>query len=97
MAERNNDDAAVTRLLKENLELTRENNRYLKKLHRDAVIGLWIRVLWVAVLVGIPFILYFYVIQPYFAAFGTSIEQIQLDISELPGFRVFRLIFPTGE
>lgn len=96
MTERD-DDARVVRLLKENIELTRENNRFLRKLHRDAVISIWIRVLWIAVLIGIPFILYFYVIQPYFAAFGTSIEQIQLDIAELPGFRVFRLMFPTGE
>lgn len=44
-------------LLKENLALAKENNRLLKRLHRNALIGLIVRVvLWLLVL-GVP--LYF--------------------------------------
>ncbi len=85
------------RLLRENIELARENNRLLRKLWRSTVIDFWIKLLWYAVLIGLPFALYFYVLEPYYAAFGSSYEQFRLGIQELPGIKSIELLFPGGE
>lgn len=65
-------------LLKENIELARENNRLLKKMHRNAVIGTWLTVLWYAILIGLPFVLYFYILEPYFGTLQESFEQFRV-------------------
>ena len=78
------DEEEITRLLKENTELVRENNRILKKMRRNAVIELWVRVVWYAFLIGVPFLLYFYLLGPYLAAFG---------IHQFPGLKTFQSLF----
>lgn len=74
-------------LLEENLKLSRENQKILKKLHRASVIGIVMTVVWYTLLIGLPFALYFYVLGPYFEAFGSSFEQFQEGIGELPGLK----------
>ena len=56
-------------------QLLEENNRLLHSLHRGAWISFWFRIFWYAVLLGLPFILYFYVIEPYVTAITNSIDQ----------------------
>lgn len=51
-------------LLLENQKLLTENNKLLRKIRRDAVIGFVFRILWLAVIFGLPFYLYFYFIEP---------------------------------
>ena len=53
-------------LLRRNLELTRENNKLLKKLHRSMLVGSIVRLLWWAVIIGVPVAIYYYIVQPYF-------------------------------
>ena len=57
-------------LLEKNAELLEENNQILKKIHRNAVWGFWLRIAWYVILVGLPFALYYLVIEPYFEALG---------------------------
>jgi hypothetical protein len=45
-------------LVKQNLELTKENHRLLKKMRRSALIGGFFKLLWIAVLIGVPVYLY---------------------------------------
>ena len=59
------DQYEMKKLLEETNKLTKENNEILKKLHRDAKIGLWLRITWYVVIIGLPFALYFYVLEPY--------------------------------
>lgn len=91
------DNDSHDRLLREHTELLRENNKLLRKLWRSEVVGIWLRIFWYALLIGLPFALYFYVFEPYFAAFGSSYEQFRLGIRELPGFKGIELFFPTEE
>jgi hypothetical protein len=77
------------RLIKENGDLVRENTALVKKLYRNSIIDFWIRIIWFALLIGLPFAVYFYVLEPYFEAFGGSYEQFRLGIGELPGFKAF--------
>ena len=79
----------IKRLLEKNSELIKENNSLLKKLHKSSVIGIWIRITWYILLIGLPFALYFYVLEPYFAALGSSYEVFSAGMQEIPGWKQF--------
>lgn len=81
--------------LKENRELLDENNKILKKIHRNAMWALWLRVLWYAVLIGLPFAFYFYIVEPYFDAFGSDYATFRAGIQEIPGLKSFTNAFGT--
>ncbi|MEX0652443.1 MAG: hypothetical protein WD509_01895 [Candidatus Paceibacterota bacterium] len=51
-------------LLKKNLELTKENNKILKKMRRSALFGTIIKLVWLAVLIGLPVYIYFQFLEP---------------------------------
>jgi|TARA_Y100000310_G_scaffold7875_1_gene8556 hypothetical protein len=55
----------VRRHLRKQLELIEENNKLLKRMQRAAMWGIIFRVLWWAILLGLPFIIYLYFIEPY--------------------------------
>ena len=74
-------------LLKQNAALLQENNELLKKIHRNAVWGFWVRIVWYTLLFGLPLLVYFYVLEPYFFAIGSSYENFIDGLNELPGFR----------
>lgn len=90
-----NDHAEMKRLLEENLQLAKDNNALLTKLHRNSVIEFWIRVVWYAVLIGLPFALYFYILEPYFEAFGSNYEVFRAGIAELPGLKGLEKLLPS--
>ena len=89
----NKNETEVMRILEENTVLVRENNLILRRLRRNSVIDLWLRVVWYAILIGLPFVLYFYILAPYFDVLGISSEKIRLGIGQLPGVKIFQSMF----
>ena len=86
------DEREYTRLYElmlENQRLLTENHNLLKKMRRSSIISFWFRVIWTLFIIGIPFILYFYVIEPYFEAFDSSIEEFKEGLREVPGWKQF--------
>jgi hypothetical protein len=79
--------ADLQKLMEKNAELLEENNNLLKKIHRNGVWAFWVRVAWYVVIVGLPFALYFYVLEPYFTALGSNYEVFRAGINEVPGLR----------
>ena len=79
----------MQRLLLENQKLLAENNELLKKLQRNARVTMWVRIIWFLFIIGIPFVLYFYIIQPYFDALGSSFGTFQTGLQEIPGWKQF--------
>lgn len=79
----------IQRLLQENHRLLAENNTLLKKIHRNALIEFGVRICWYVLLIGLPFALYFYMIEPYFTAIGFSFETLLLGMQELPFYENF--------
>lgn len=75
--------------IERNTELLKENNKLLKRLQRNARWGLIIRLVWFAVLIGLPFALYFYVLEPYFTALGSSYDTFEAGVQEIPGYKQF--------
>ncbi len=59
------DHDTIEKLMVENQRLLAENNLILKKLQRGATWGFWFRIVWIAVLLGLPFVTYFYFVAPY--------------------------------
>jgi hypothetical protein len=76
-------------LLEKNSKLLEENQVLLKKMHRSAVWGMWIRIIWYVMLVGLPFALYFYILEPYFTVLGSSYEVFSTGMQEIPGWKQF--------
>lgn len=62
--QQSNNDSDIKSLLQENLEITKENNELLRVLKRNNTIALVLRIAWYAIILGVPFILYFYVLDP---------------------------------
>lgn len=79
----------VKRLLEKNTELLQENNKLLKKMYRNVIAGIWIRIIWYVLLIGLPFALYFYVLEPYFTALGSSYTTFSTGMQEIPGWKQF--------
>ncbi len=84
--------------LDKNAELLEENNALLKKIHRNGLWGFWLRVIWYVVLIGLPFALYFYILEPYFTALGSNYEIFKTGINEIPGLKgLEQLLEKLGE
>ncbi len=79
-------------MLEENNKLLEENNRYLKRLYRNAKWSFWVRIVWYLLLLGLPFALYFYILEPYFTLLGSSYDQFNAGIQEIPGWKQFNLM-----
>lgn len=75
--------------LKKNRELLEKNNILLRKLHRNAKWAMMIQVLWYIVIIGIPFAFYFFILEPYFTALGSSYETFNAGMQEIPGWKQF--------
>ena len=84
-------------LMLENQRLLTENNQLLNKINRRSIWSFWFRLAWMMVLIGIPFVLYFYVIEPYFSALGSSFETFREGLQEVPGWKQFYEAVRGGE
>lgn len=83
------DHAELKRLILENTALLKENAKLLRKIHRNGLLEFWTRVSWYVLLIGLPFALYFYVLEPYFTAMGSSYETFSAGMQEIPGWKQF--------
>lgn len=72
-----------------NKALLEENNRLLHRMYRFTLVGFWVRVVWYVLLIGLPFALYFYILEPYFTALGSSYEVFSAGMQEIPGWKQF--------
>jgi hypothetical protein len=94
-SEKEDQHEELLRLTRENNELLKENHEYLRKMYRNDMIGLTLRVVWYAILIGLPFAVYFYVLEPYFEAFGANYEEFREGMAEIPGLKSFEQFFPS--
>ncbi len=83
----------MKKLLEENLLVSRENRKLLKSIRRIGIFELILRLLWYAILIGMPFAVYYYVLGPYFESLGASYGQFSQGVQELPGIKVLGTIF----
>ncbi len=71
----------IKALLRRNLELARENNKLLKKIRRNSVIANIMRLVWWAVIIGVPVFLYYYVLEPYLIELNNTYQELQMGVT----------------
>ena len=76
-------------LLQENKRLILENNDLLRRMNRLQRWSLVLRSIWFLVIIGAPFVLYFYVLEPYFTTLGSSFSTFEAGLQEVPGWKQF--------
>jgi Trk-type K+ transport system membrane component len=76
-------------LILENQRLLSDNNQLLKKMYRRSVLSFWLRIISTLILIGAPFVLYYYVVEPYFDSMGSSFSTFQEGLQEIPGWKQF--------
>ena len=84
----------ILRLLRENVELSKENQKLIKRNARYNKYSFYAQVLWYALIVGFPFLVYFYVLQPYFEVFGANYEVFREGMSQIPGLKGLENLLP---
>lgn len=74
-------------LIKENIRLTRENNRLLRKLWRAELWSFWSKMFFMAVMVGVPVLIYRYyladVVQDLWHTYDQVLEGVE-QLEQLP-------------
>ena len=83
------DHQIMHELLEENQRLLKENNDLLRKMMRRSTWAMFLRVLWLLVILGAPFALYYYVIEPYFNTVSESLGTLNDGLSAVPGWTQF--------
>lgn len=70
-------DPALERELKEIRALVEDNNRMLQSVRRDAMIKSVVSIIWIAVMVGLPILVYFVYIEPQLRTIGEATKSLQ--------------------
>lgn len=68
-----------------NQELLTENNKLLKKIQRANAIAFWLRLLWIAIILGLPVLVYYYAIAPYYSSVESAFQFLGVDLPSIPG------------
>ena len=76
-------------LMLENQRLLTENNQLLKKIRRSGIWSFWLRVISFLLVIGAPFVVYYFVIEPYFSSLGSSFQTFRDGLQEVPGWKQF--------
>jgi uncharacterized membrane protein len=69
-------DGELKGLLLETLKISRENNKMLRAMRRDATIGRILSVVWFLIILIGPVVLYFYFLQPYIDQVLSTYESV---------------------
>lgn len=76
----------IEELVLENQKLLAENNKLLKKIQRSNTWAFWLRIAWIAILLGLPVVVYYYIIAPYYESLGTALEFFGVELPTIPGW-----------
>jgi hypothetical protein len=69
-------DDESKRVLRQVLETTKENNKILKKVRRSQTYGSLLRLIFWAIVLGLPIYLYFTILKPIISELGMSLGDI---------------------
>jgi len=70
-------DEESKRMLRQVLETSKENNKLLKSMRRAAIWGNIFRIIWWAIIIGVPLYLYFSFVQPVYEDISSQVEEVQ--------------------
>lgn len=90
-------DEELDELMQENLRLTKENNKLLKKMRRTELFGMWMRILFFLVIIGVPLVVYRYYVAPYIEDFSQAYQDFRADTGAVLTLPDTIVGFFTGE
>lgn len=79
----------IRELLNENQRLLTENNYLLRRLTRWQRWSFIMKGLWLLLILGAPFVVYYWVLEPYFTSLGSSFSVFEAGLQEVPGWKQF--------
>jgi len=71
------EDNELKTLLRKNIQLSEENHRMLRSLKRSNFISGIFKLLWIALLIGIPLYLYFEVLSPVIGRVNETAQKVE--------------------
>lgn len=77
------DTTIIKKLLKENLRLTKENNTLLKKIRRAELFRMWMRFIFLLIVLGVPFLVYHYYLKDYLVELQDTYNGLQGGVENL--------------
>jgi hypothetical protein len=78
--------STIEEMVIENQKLLAENNKLLKKINRSNTWAFWLRILWIAILLGLPVVVYYYIIAPYYESLETAFQFFGVQLPNIPGW-----------
>lgn len=76
--------AEIEEMVLENSKILAENNKLLKKLNRSNTVAFWLRIFWIAIILGVPFLLYYYIVAPYYQSLDEAFKFFGVELPNIP-------------
>lgn len=73
-------------LVQQQQQLIAENNKLIKKLYRSNTWAFWLRILWLAVFLGLPVIVYYYLVAPYYQSLDAAFQYFGVELPDIPAW-----------
>lgn len=74
----------IEEMVLKNQEILAENNKLLKKINRSNTWAFWLRLLWIGIILGLPFLLYYYIVAPYYQSLDSAFEFFGVELPDIP-------------
>ncbi|MBL1434306.1 hypothetical protein COB87_001925 [Candidatus Wolfebacteria bacterium] len=91
------DNQRLERMVKESLRMAKENNRRIRSIQRGMFMSGIVRILVWAVILGLPFFIYFSLLKPYVDGASSTLESIKSgetniiqEFIKVPGLDAFK-------
>lgn len=84
----------IATLLEQNRILLEENNKMLHRMYRWSIMAFVARIVWYILIIGIPFVLYYFLFQPYISTSISNYESFRDGIHNIPSLQGLEYLLP---
>jgi hypothetical protein len=74
----------IEEMVIENQRLLAENNKLLRKIQRANTWAFWLRAVWLAIILGAPFLIYYYIVAPYYQSLDSAFQFFGVELPDIP-------------
>ena len=79
----NIEQSRIESLLNENLRLSRENNKLLKKMRKAHLVDVWFRILLLLIAVGAPIFIYQYYLEDFVDSAWSTYQELRMELNNV--------------
>lgn len=74
----------IEEMVQKNQKIIEENNQLLRKINRSNTWAFWLRIVWFAIILGLPVLAYYYVVAPYYESLGSAFKFFGVELPTFP-------------